>query len=241
MDIHSAARLADMSSDEFIALNAAFPRKLIHSDTPVNLLLPVDKVDTFQRNLESGSWEKWKPYKVKKGERPAAIAKRLGVSVARLQEHNQFHLKRGKFVRAQTILVPEKGRGAAEKPTAPTTRHVVQRGDTLYGVAMRYEVSAAQLAAANPGLGTGIKVGQVIRLPTSGSATRDSDAVQPARHTVSSRKSAQPLRYTVKRGDSLSAIAQRFQVSLTDIKAWNPQFRRSSAVRAGQTIVVRKP
>src|SRR5512139_3303566 len=102
MDVHSAARLANMSSDEFIALNAAFPRKLIHSDTPVSLLLPVDKVDTFQRNLKTGSWDTWKPYTVKKGERPGAVAKRLKVSVARLEEHNQFHLKRGKFVRAQT-------------------------------------------------------------------------------------------------------------------------------------------
>ncbi len=53
MDIHSAARLAGMSSDEFIALNAAFPRKLIRSDTPVNLLIPVDKADKFQRNLRA--------------------------------------------------------------------------------------------------------------------------------------------------------------------------------------------
>jgi len=29
---------------------------LIRSDTPVNLLVPVDKADTFQRNLETGSW-----------------------------------------------------------------------------------------------------------------------------------------------------------------------------------------
>ncbi|HEY0663604.1 MAG TPA: transglycosylase SLT domain-containing protein, partial [Thiobacillaceae bacterium] len=139
MDIHSAARLADMSSDEFIALNAAFPRKLIHSDTPVSLLLPVDKVDTFQRNLETRSWETWKPYTAKKGERPKSIAERFGVSAARLAEHNQFHLKRGKFARTQTILVPVKKRveAASEKPLSPTTRHVVQRGDTLFGVALR--------------------------------------------------------------------------------------------------------
>ena len=47
MDIQSAARLANMSSDEFLALNAAFPRKLIRSRTPVNLLVPVDKADRF--------------------------------------------------------------------------------------------------------------------------------------------------------------------------------------------------
>jgi membrane-bound lytic murein transglycosylase D len=243
MDIHSAARLANMSSDEFIALNAAFPRKLIHSDTPVNLLLPVDKVDTFQRNLEAGSWETWKPYTVKKGERPRTIAQRLGVSIARLREHNQFHLKRGKFVRAQTILVPVKGRGvaAAEKPSSPATRHVVQRGDTLFGVALRYGLSIAQLSEANPKLGTRLKAGQIIRLPLNESAARETAAIQPARHKDNTRKSTQPVRYTVKRGDNLNAIAQRFEISLADLKAWNPGVKKANDIRAGQTIVVKKP
>jgi membrane-bound lytic murein transglycosylase D len=172
MDIHAAARLADMSSDEFIALNAAFPRKLIRSDTPVKLLVPVGKADTFQRNLKSGSWDTWQPYPAQKGERPAALAKRFDVSLSRLEEHNQLHTKNGKLVRAQTILVPVKGRG--------------------------------DLAAR-------------IREP------------------------AQPVRYTAKRGDTLHAIARRFDVSLREIKAWNPIFRNSSKIRMGQAVVVRRP
>lgn len=172
MDIYSAARLADMSSDDFIALNAAFPRKLIRSDTPVNLLVPVDKADTFQRNLEIGNWDSWKPYRARKGENPADIAKRFGVSLVRLKEHNSLHLKRGKLARAQTILVPVKGR------------------DDL----------AARI-----------------------------------------REPAQPVRYTAKRGDTLHAIARRFDVSLREIKAWNPVFRNSSKIRMGQAVVVRRP
>jgi len=172
MDIHSAARLAGMSSDDFIALNAAFPRKLIRSDTPVNLLVPVDKADTFQHNLETGNWDTWQPYPAKKGERPAALARRFDTSLARLEEHNQLHTKNGKLVRAQTILVPVKGRG--------------------------------NLAARV-------------------------------------RKPAQPVRYTVKRGDTLHAIARRFNISLGEIKTWNPVFRNSSKIRTGQAVVVRNP
>ncbi|MDP2111933.1 MAG: transglycosylase SLT domain-containing protein [Thiobacillus sp.] len=172
MDIHSAARLADMSSDDFIALNAAFPRKLIRSDTPVNLLVPADKANAFQRNLETGTWDTWQPYPAKKGERPAALARRFDTSLARLEEHNQLHTKNGKLVRAQTILVPVKGRG-------------------------------------NP--------------------------------AARIREPAQPVRYTAKRGDTLHAIARRFDVSLGEIKAWNPVFRNSSKIRMGQAVVVRNP
>jgi membrane-bound lytic murein transglycosylase D len=200
-------------------------------------------VDTFQRNLETRSWETWKPYTAKKGERPKAIAKRFGTSAARLAEHNQFRLKRGKFARTQTILVPVKKRGevTAEKLLPTTTRHVVQRGDTLFGVALRYGVSVAQLTRANPKLGSHLKVGQVVRLPLNASAARETDATQPAGSKSPPRKTAKPLRYTVKRGDSLSVIAQRFDLSLAEIKAMNPDFRKTSTVRAGQTLVVRKP
>lgn len=175
MDLHSAARLADMSSDEFAALNAAFLRNLIRSDTPVNLLLPVGKADLFQRNLETGSWDSWRPYAAQKGERPATIAKRFDVSLGRLEEHNQLHTKNGKLARAQTILVPVRGRGAV----------------------------AAQ---------------DDLRAP----------AAAPARHVV-------------QRGDTLHAIAQRFAISLADIKAWNPVFRNSSKIRVGQRVVVGQP
>jgi len=175
MDVHSAARLADMSSDEFVNLNAAFPRKLIRADAPVNLLVPVGKADTFQRNLETGNWDTWRPYTAKKGVRPATLAKRFDVSLARLQEHNQLQTKNGKLVRTQTILVPVKGRGA---------------------VAAQNDVSAPVVA---------------------------------------------PVQHVVQRGDTLHAIAQRFAISLADIKAWNPVFGKSSRIRVGQMVVVRQP
>ena len=207
MDIHSAARLADMSSDDFIALNAAFPRKLIRSDTPVNLLVPVDKANTFQRNLETGSWDTWQPYTAQKGERPAALAKRFDISLARLEEHNQLHTEKGKLIRAQIILVPVKGRGL-----------VAVQND------MRASVAAPTL-----------------RLPSTAQSSLDAEPIRPVAVTPRTRKPAQPVRYIVKHRDTLHAIAQRFDISLVDIKAWNPVFRKSSKIRTGQAVVVGKP
>ncbi|MBT9568275.1 MAG: LysM peptidoglycan-binding domain-containing protein [Thiobacillus sp.] len=249
MDIHSAARLADMSSNDFIALNAAFPRNLIRSDTPVNLLLPVDKTDKFQRNLETSSWDSWQPYEAKKGERLAAIAQRFNVTIARLEEHNQFKLKRGKLVREQSILVPIKGRGvtsAAKPPMAANAsayQHRVETGETLFGIARRYGLSVTQLVQANPGLNANVRAGQTLELPLGGTSAT---TVPPAaiRHVAFSplaHKPARPSGYTVKRGDTLLGIAQRFDVSLADLKKWNPVFRTRSTIRPGQEIVVGKP
>ena len=250
MDIRSAARLAGMSRDEFIALNAAFPRKLIRSDAPVNLLVPVDKTDFFQRNLESGSWDSWQPYNAKKGERPQAIAKRLRVNLARLEEHNQFHLKRGRLVRDQTILVPVSKRGAsvAKNDAAPLpsesgpTRLEVKRGDTLFGIARRYGLTVAQLKEANPGLNEHLTAGQGLRLPSGAQVSQGEAVIQPVSFTPSRpSKPFRSTRYTVKRGDTLSTIAQRFDISLADLKVWNPVFKKRSMVRAGQTVIVSRP
>jgi membrane-bound lytic murein transglycosylase D len=248
LDIRSAARLAGMSRDEFIALNAAFPRNLIRSDTPVNLLVPVDKADKFQHNLESSNWDTWQPYAARKGERPEAIAKRFDISVARLTEHNQFKLKRGKLAHAQTILVPIKGRGvvatqaATSSPaTTDINQHVVKRGDTLYSVARRYDLTVTQLTQANPNLDGGLKAGQSLRLPLDEPASQQSGAIRHVAFKTQSRKAARAGQYTVKRGDTLHAIAQHFAVSLADIRAWNPALRKSSSIHAGQSVVVSMP
>ncbi len=247
MDIRSAARLAGMSSDEFIALNAAFPRKLIRSDGPVNLLVPVAKTDTFQRNLETGNWDSWQPYPAQKGERPETIAGRFGISLASLEEHNQFHLKRGKLVREQVILVPVRKRGTATAsadsplPVASNpTQFVVQRGDTLFSIARRYGLTVAELGDANPGLDGRLTAGQTLRLPPApGQMTA---SIQPVAYPATRiAKPAIPSRYIVQPGDTLSAIARHFDISLADFRLWNPAFRKHSTVRAGQTVIVRAP
>jgi len=243
MDLHSAARLADMPSDEFMALNAAFPRKIIRSDTPVSLLVPVDKADTFQRNLENGDWDSWKPYTAKKGERPEAIAKRFGISVDRLLEHNPVSLKRGKLQRTQTILVPVNRHGSSTPETQPSSasQHVAQRGDTLSGIARRYGTTIAQLNTANPGLDNRLKPGQIIRVTSNKNANHDALSIQPVSLETGGEKPAGPTHYTVQRGDTLIKIAQRYDISLADIHAWNPVLDRSGIVRTGQTVVVNQP
>lgn len=248
MDIRSAARLAGMSSDEFIALNAAFPRKLIRSDGPVNLLVPVAKTDTFQRNLETGNWDSWQPYPAQKGERPETIARRFGISLASLEEHNQFHLKRGKLVREQVILVPVRKRGTAAAsadnplPVASNpTQFVVQRGDTLFSIARRYGLTVAELGDANPGLDGRLTAGQTLRLPPAQPGQMTA-SIQPVAYPATRiAKPAIPSRYIVQPGDTLSAIARHFDISLADFRLWNPAFRKHSTVRAGQTVIVRAP
>lgn len=255
LDVKSAARLAGMSVDEFTALNPAYSRNLIRSDTPVNILVPVGKTDHFENNLQNGVWDTWKPYSAKKGETPQAIAKRLGTTVSRLKEHNAFKLKRGKLARAQIVLIPVKGRGvvlarsvseapspASEPKTSELNLHNIAPGETLYSISRRYGLTVAELKDANPELVEPIKSGQVLQLPADQKTASEPVASPLTKvaftQTIQAKRQTTP--YTVKRGDTLYSIARHFDVAVSDIKAWNPAMRKSHHVQAGKRILIRQ-
>ncbi|MGQ9686652.1 MAG: transglycosylase SLT domain-containing protein, partial [Thiobacillaceae bacterium] len=108
MQIGQAAKLADISMDEFLALNPAFQRRVIHTDTRGVLLLPADKVEVFHHNLQNKATQRdgLQVYQGRKGESVNGIAGRFGVTLAWLKEHNPLKLFRGKLVKDQVLYVP---------------------------------------------------------------------------------------------------------------------------------------
>lgn len=100
--------------------------------------------------------------------------------------------------------------------------YTVQPNDSLIGIANRAKVSLADLLAANGFTKTTVIVpGQVIKLPD--------DAVTPSGPAPTASG------YTVKKGDSLSAIAARVKVSLTALLQVN-NFTKTSVIMPGQVI-----
>ena len=115
---------------------------------------------------------------------------------------------------------------ASKKPTV----HVVKSGDTLWGVSRKYGVSLPALAAAN-GLSSkaGLVPGARLEIPGKGATA--------TRTASSSTAESSRVTYKVKRGDTLSEIADRFDVSVRELMTWN-RLRQSSSLRAGQRLVV---
>ncbi len=178
IDVKLAAQLADVSMEEFMALNPGNNRPVILQDNSDLILLPMDKVETFRANLEG--YDKplvsWQSYQPQKGERLDKLAPRFGLSVEKLKSVNG--LGRNNVSTGQTLLVPINGEdNAAENDfsafnmhLAPnsdgatrTIRHTVRKGETLAGVARRYHVSVAALQASNGKLKQ-LKPGQTITI-----------------------------------------------------------------------------
>ncbi|HET9114207.1 MAG TPA: transglycosylase SLT domain-containing protein [Burkholderiales bacterium] len=120
IDVSLAAKLANMPVRDFISLNPAYNKPVVRSDTPTQLLLPVDRVDTFSTNLQNCTEPlvSWQMYRARLGERIRTIAKKFHVSVAWLMEHNPIHLShKGKLTSEHTLIVPLRNQVAnAAKP-----------------------------------------------------------------------------------------------------------------------------
>ena len=88
MDVKTAARLANMSVEEFRHLNPSHNRPIIKADSEV--VLPADKLEVFHQNLQNhrAPLSQWQAYTVAAPERIDQIASRVGASTAELIQAN---------------------------------------------------------------------------------------------------------------------------------------------------------
>ncbi|MDP6979617.1 MAG: LysM peptidoglycan-binding domain-containing protein [Myxococcota bacterium] len=184
---------------------------------------------------------------------PGALAKALGVERTTLETANPAlrpTVWRGaKYIprrfglrvpRAQLGRPVEAGLEAIprSKRFAEQTRDLdyrVRRGDALSTIARRFKVSVSELVAIN-GLRSRhrIRVGQKLKLPDRGGVVRTRRSQQAA---VTADIPASG-RYTVRRGDTISRIAKRFNVSEAEILSAN-RLRNRNRIYVGQSLVLR--
>lgn len=123
--------------------------------------------------------------------------------------------------------------------TAPSERvrwrrHRVASGDTLGEIAQEYHTDVSVLRDVNDLSGNLIRVGQELVVPVAG---RPRDSGRLAGRIGGSGEP--PMRHEVQPGDSLWAIARRYDVSVDDLTAWN-DIAASTTLHPGETLIVRR-
>ena len=214
IDVKVAAKLANMPVEEFQALNPSHNRPVIRAETSQQILLPTDRAETFQSNLQSHDrpLTSWQSYRIEQGDRIERIAQRFGIALSQLKEVNSIPARLRSLV-GLTILVPSAGESAGgdiaaagfaapliapvagpAAAAAQAAKHVVKAGETLASIAQRYKLSVAQLAARN-GIHNGrIRAGQTLALGES--AAPASEKEKDKETAAQQRTRASPSRAT---------------------------------------------
>ncbi|MEL7535637.1 MAG: LysM peptidoglycan-binding domain-containing protein [Pseudomonadota bacterium] len=118
-------------------------------------------------------------------------------------------------------------------------RHKIAEGETLSQIAERYSTSVKSLRQANNLRGNTIRAGRHLLVPASREpiAAYTLTAEARLRTTQSRQRDGQQVKHTVRRGESLWTIAQRYGVGVQALARWNAMAPRDT-LSAGREIVV---
>lgn len=162
-------------------------------------------------------------YQVKRGETLYSIASQSKLSVSELAALNGFAANSGLRI-GQTIKIPAGSQ-------VPET-YIVQSGDTLTGIAAKYNLSMDQVASLNGiSRNAGLRVGQRLKLT--------GEAAEPVRESVAETvsKHVKSDSHVVKSGETLSSIARQYHLQvkyLADLNGLNA----NGNVRIGQRLKI---
>ena len=176
------------------------------------------------------------------------IARLADTTVAAIRELNPQYLRLATPPERRSVVRLPAGHGpmtiAAYTELPPRQRvtfieHFVARGETLGGIAQRYRVSQPMLFAANPKVKSrSLRIGQRIVVPTGG-VPSTKVARRMAEPVVAAGTTARTF-HRVKRGETISEIADEYGVSQRELLAWNGLDQRGR-IQAGQRIRVASP
>jgi membrane-bound lytic murein transglycosylase D len=240
------ARMADTSLAAMKELNPHFLRLVTPPGSASVVRLPagtMEPVATAYAALPAVERTSFRYHTTKAGDTPARIAEQFGVPLASVLEANPG-IKNGSLKAGKQIVVPTGGESSVlvarqvatyrdgVDGSGPVRYHKVRSGETLGGIARKYRVSVSNLKAWNGLRGTTIRAGQKLRVyggrsTTTVAASRDHSkggGMPPGTASV---------RHRVRRGETLSGIAQHYGVTIRSIKQANDLSR---GLKAGTTI-----
>ena len=246
VDLAMAADWAGLTVEQLHSLNPGFNQWATDPDGPHRLLIPVEKVEQFEVALGDKSERQrlnWVRHKIRSGDSLLKIAKKYHTSVDVIQKVNKL---RGNVIRAgDHLMVPvaqksldfyslsEEQRLIAkqsQKRGSYQIEHVVMRGDTLWDISREYNVNHRNLAKWNGMAPTDpLRLGKKLVIWLNKVTNAQLNDVQNPNAVV------RTVTYTVRKGDSLARIANKFNVEIDEITRWN-QLNKKKYLQPGQKL-----
>lgn len=174
-------------------------------------------------------------YTVKSGDTLSGIASQYNTTVNQIVSLNQLSnpnlIYVGQVLKLKNSQTTNSSSSSSSTATTTAGTYTVKAGDTLSAIASRYSTSSSTLASlnslSNPNL---IYVGQVLKV--SSNTSTSSSTSSSANSTVTTAAS-----YTVKAGDTLSAIAAKYGTTYQALASTN-SISNPNEIYVGQVIKV---
>lgn len=174
---------------------------------------------------------------VRRGETLSGIATRYGVSEADIMRVNNIS-NRHRIYAGQRLKIPARVSGSDRRATGPSLNicyiHKVRWGETLSGIALRYGVTVESIKQANGLLSFVIFPGRKYKIP----CPRTFIPHLRADGSSSTDRSCSLIggKYRVQKGDTLSKIARRCDVTVAAIQSANNL--SGTRIYAGQWLII---
>lgn len=168
-------------------------------------------------------------YTVKKGDTLYNIARVYGVSVESIKNLN--YLANNDLYIGQVLRIPEIYTKPEEMNVPEYINYTVQRGDTLYSIAKKYQISVDSLMQDNGLKDMSLRVGQNLKIRMNMTSSVEECFGEEYTPNITLMDE-----YVVKRGDTLYSIAKAYQVSVSDLLKANSLSNTSLGV--GQILKI---
>ncbi|MAD92109.1 MAG: lytic transglycosylase, partial [Gammaproteobacteria bacterium] len=215
---------------------------------PHNLVIPINIADNFSNALKTipmSERVRWRRHKIKSGEAISQIAEKYNTTISAIKASNNLKNNTIKTDRYLVIPVATKPLSAYSKSANQRLKkiqnrvrsgnkieHIVKNGESFWTISRQYKVTIRQLASWN-GMAPKdtLMVGK--KLVVWGNDLVNSRASPKKALGNTIRK----LQYTVRNGDSLYLIAQRFKIDIDQIVRWN-KINKNKFLQPGQKLTV---
>ncbi|MGH9692457.1 MAG: LysM peptidoglycan-binding domain-containing protein [Candidatus Acidiferrales bacterium] len=239
VDLHLVADATGTDLDDLRLLNPQLLRTVTPSEPGFELKLPAGLTARFEQNLQQvpeDKWTSWRLHTVDEGETLSDIAHRYHVTVSSLETAN--HLEAHAVLPSGFLL---------SVPTVPRVIHLVryrvQRGDTLPGIADRFDVTVEELLRWNHIHAGHVRLGTRLRI-YAGSESADvsprrSASVEPDNPASRQAEKIDARQHRVKAGETLYSIAREYRTTVSALRESNP-FLADRSLQAGDMITIER-
>jgi len=245
VSLNLAADATGADLDDLRLLNPELLRGVTPDQPGFELNLPAGTAKNFEENIQQvpeEKWTTWRLHTVAGGETLQDVAQRYRVTLPALEAAN--HLEAHASVPAGFVL---------DVPAAPPVIHLVhyrvQRGDTIEGIAGRFDVTVAELKRWNRIGGRHVARGMRLRIyagsgdtaAASGAPSKPVRGSGTAVRNVSAHASekSDALEHRVKPGETLYSIARQYGTTVAALRESNP-FLSDRPLEIGDLLTVQR-